>query len=159
MAVFYRKYQDNRKTSGTYGKWYGRSVILENVSTKAMAREISHSTTVTYSDVLAVITELAEVMKNHLQSSHKVTIDGIGSFKVGLRTLPADTSADFGAQNVIGYRVNYQPEKHFVPNGEKTEKGNRKGSFVKDLLDGISSKEAPKNAVTDEPAADAKAGA
>lgn len=147
MAVFYRKYQDKRNGSATFGKWYGHSVMLNVVSTKQLAQEIAHSTTVTYADVVAVLAETAQVMKQHLQSSHKVVLDGVGSFKVGLSTAPAKTSAEFGAQNIKGYRINYAPEVHFVGSGQVSEKNRRKGIFVKDLLDGITAKEAPKNAV------------
>ncbi len=149
MAVLYRKYQENRNTSPNYGKWYGRSVILNTVSTKDLANEISHSTTVTYADVVAVLAETSQALKRHLQNSDKVVLDGIGSFKVGLSTLPANSSADFSAQNVKGYHINYAPEIHFVASGQTAEGTKRSGYYVKDLLDGISATEAPKNAVVD----------
>lgn len=149
MAVLYRKYQNNNESSKTYGKWYGRSVVINTVSTADLAEEISHATTVTKADILAVLAETTQVMKSHLQNSDKVVLDGLGSFKVGLTTAAANTSADFGAQNITGYHINYAPEVHFVTNGQVSASGHRMGSFVKDLLDGISAKEAPKNTVTD----------
>lgn len=80
MAVFYRKYQEKREGNKNFGKWYGRSVILNTVSTKDLASEISHATTVTYADVLAVLAGASEAMKQHLQNSQKVVLDGIGAF-------------------------------------------------------------------------------
>ena len=148
MAVFYRKYQDKRNGSSSFGKWYGRSVMLNVVSTKELAEEIAHATTVTYADVVAVLAETSQALKRHLQNSHKVELDGIGSFKVGLSTSGANTSAEFGAQNVKGFRINYSPEVHFVGNGQVSEKNHRKGTFVKDLLYGVTAKEAPKNALS-----------
>lgn len=147
MAVFYRKYQDQRAGSKGYGKWYGRSVMLNVVSTKQLAEEIAHATTVTYADVLAVLAETSQALKQHLQNSHKVVLDGIGAFSVGLCTAPANTSADFGAQNIKSFHINYAPEVYFVGNGKVSEKNRRQGTFVKNLLNGISAKEAPKNAV------------
>lgn len=147
MAVFYRKYQNKRDGSATFGKWYGRSVMLNVVSTKELAEEIAHATTVTYADVVAVLAETSQALKRHLQSSHRVVLDGIGSFKVGLSTSAANTSAEFGAQNVKSFHVNYAPEVHFMGNGQVSEKNRRKGTFVKDLLYGVTAKEAPKNAV------------
>ncbi len=149
MAVFYRKYQDNREGSKGYGKWYGRSVILNTVSTKELAEEIAHATTVTYADVVAVLAETSQALKKHLQNSHKVVLDGIGSFSVGLSTAPANTSADFGAQNIKRFHINYAPEVYFVGNGKVSEKNRRQGTYVKSLLNGISAKETPKNAVDD----------
>ena len=154
MSVLYRKYQDKRSGAATFGKWYGKAVVLNNVTTKELAEEIAHSTTATYADTLAVLNELSVALRRHLLNSDRVEIDGIGAFKVGLCTAPANTSADFGAQNIKSYHVNYQPFKRFVGNGQVTEKNRRKGTFVYDLIDGVTAKEAAKNAVDATPADD-----
>ena len=157
MAIHYRKVQEQRQGLTTSGKWYGRAVFVDTVGTKDLASEISHATTVTYSDVVAVLAEMAVVLKNHLQNSQKVVLDGIGSFKVGLVTMPADTSADFNSSKISGYRILYAPERYFVAKGV-TENGNRGGFYVTRLLDGVTAKETPKNTVVDAPAADDAAG-
>lgn len=149
MAICYRKVQEKRESNDNYGKWYARSVVMEVVSTKQLAEEISHATTVTYADVLAVLAETAAIMKGHLQNSHKVVLDGIGSFRVGINTKPAEKSADFDSSKVVGYHIVYAPERKFTVRGFN-EKGNRTGFFTKNLLQGITAKEAPKNAVVDE---------
>lgn len=154
MSVLYRKIQDKRNGSATFGKWYGKAVMLNNVTTKQLAEEIAHSTTTTYADTLAVLNELSVALRRHLLNSDRVEIDGIGAFKIGLRTAPANTSADFGAQNIKSYHVNYQPFKRFVGNGKVTEKNRRSGTFVSDLIDGVTAKEAAKNAVDATPAED-----
>ena len=148
MAIRYRKVQNKRQGSATFGKWYGKAVIMDVISTKDLAAEISHSTTVTYADVIAVLAETAVAMKNHLQNSQKVVLDGIGSFRVGLATKPAESSADFDSSKVAGYRIVYAPERRFNATGSN-ENGNRTGFYVKDLLEGVSTKEAPKNAVVE----------
>ena len=148
MAIHYRKVQEQRQGLTTSGKWYGRAVIVDTVGTKDLASEISHATTVTYSDVVAVLAEMAVVLKNHLQNSQKVVLDGIGSFRVGIRTVPANTSAEFDSNKISGYRIIYSPERHFNATGAN-EQGNRTGFYVKDLLEGITAKETPKNPVVD----------
>lgn len=154
MSVLYRKFQDKRNGASTFGKWYGKAVMLNNVTTKQLAEEIAHSTTATYADTLAVLNELSVALRRHLLNSDRVEIDGIGAFKVGLSTAAANTSAEFGAQNIKGYHVNYQPFKRFVGNGKVTEKNRRSGTFVYDLIDGVTAKEAAKNAVDATPADD-----
>ena len=149
MSVRYRKVQEKRAGNKNFGKWYGRAVHLNNVSTKELAEEIAHSTTATYADTLAVLNELSVALRRHLINSDRVEIEGIGAFKVGIRTVAAKTSADFGAQNVKGYKVLYQPFKRFVGNGQVTEKNRRAGNFVMNLLEGVTVQEAPKNFVTD----------
>ena len=149
MSVRYRKVQEKREGNKNYGKWYGRAIVLNNVTTKELAEEISHSTTATLSDTLAVLNELSVALRRHLLNSDRVEIEGIGAFKVGIRTVAAATSADFGAQNVMSYRINYQPFKRFVPNGQVTDHNRRAGNFVMNLLEGVTVQEAPKNFVTD----------
>ena len=149
MSVRYRKVQEKREGNKNYGKWYGRAIVLNNVTTKELAEEISHSTTATLSDTLAVLNELSVALRRHLLNSDRVEIEGIGAFKVGIRSVAAKTSADFGAQNIKSYRINYQPFKRFVPNGQVTEQNRRAGNFVMNLLEGVTVQEAPKNFVTD----------
>ena len=149
MSIRYRKYQEKREGNKNYGKWYGRAVHLNNVTTKELAEEIAHATTATYADTLAVLNELSVALRRHLLNSDRVEIEGLGAFKVGIRTVAAATSADFGAQNVKGYKVLYQPFKRFVGNGQVTDKNRRAGNFVMNLLEGVTVQEAPKNFVTD----------
>lgn len=158
MAISYRKVQNKQTSSRTFGKWYGRAIIMDEISTKKLAEEISHSTTVTYADVCAVLAGMSNAMRGHLQNSHKVTLDGIGSFRVGLKTLPADNSSEFDSTKIAGYHIVYTPEKHFTTTGSN-EAGNRTGFYTADLLVGITAKEAPKNDVVDAPAADTGEGA
>ncbi len=121
---------------------------MDTVTTKELAEEISHSTTVTYADVMAVLTETAESLKSHLAGSDKVQLDGLGSFRVGLSTSGAESASEFGANNVIGYHIVYTPERTFTVTGVNNA-GNRTGYYTKTLLQGISAKEAPKNDVED----------
>lgn len=148
MAIRYRKVQNKHEKSATFGKWYGRAVIMDQISTKELADEISHATTVTYADVLAVLAETAVFMRKHLQDSHKVVLDGIGAFRVGITTKPAATSAEFDSSKISGYHIVYTPERRFTVTGTN-DKGNRVGFYVKNLLDGVTAKESPKNAVVD----------
>lgn len=63
------------------------------------------------SDVLAVLTELVEVMTDQLQDSKTVKINGLGSFKLGVRSIGADTEEKFTiTRNVTGLRVRFLAE-------------------------------------------------
>ena len=140
MAVLYRKQKVTLKGKA-YGQWFGRAVSLGAVTTRQLSEEIAHSTTVTRSDVMAVLIELFEVMKQHLQNSETVQLDEIGSFKVGFRSVPAKTEKEFTASNVKSFHILYRPFTNFVANGQVSAKGKRKGAYVKSLLEGISVKE------------------
>ena len=51
MSIRFRVMQNKMKGTNNFGKWYGRATVLDEVSTRNLADEISHSTTVTYADV------------------------------------------------------------------------------------------------------------
>ncbi|HCC87266.1 MAG TPA: hypothetical protein DEQ17_03270 [Prevotella sp.] len=148
MAIFYRKQQFKIEGSQSYGKWFGKAVSMGDVDTRQLAEEISHSTTVTRSDIMAVLIELFEAMKRHLQASHTVVLDEIGSFKVGIKCKATEKAEDFTSSKISGYRVLFKPDTKFVANGQISLKGKRKGSFVKSLLEGVKAEELP-SATTD----------
>jgi len=147
MAVMYKLYQDTKATSKFKGKWYARALITDVVNTDMLAEKIQRNCSVKKSDVKAVLTELVEVMNDELQASHRVKLEGFGSFKIGLVTKPADTVKDFSAAtNVVGMRVNFMPETH-VDKSSRTR--------TKMFIAGASVREAPRyNVEKEESSAD-----
>ena len=144
MAVRYVLYQDNRAESKNRGKWYARAVYSKKPKTlKLMAAKIQENVSVKASDVKAVLEEMVNVLKEWLQDSNRVKIEGLGSFKIGLKTKPADTAKDFSAaKHVVGSRVNFQPETHW-----SAADGNRRRKV---FLEGLSVEETPVNDVVKE---------
>lgn len=146
MSVRYKKEMGKSVGGPAANKWYGRAVSMGRVTTTDLAEEISHSTTVTRADIMAVLIELTQVMKKHLQNSMTVELEGLGDFRVGLKTKAVDKAEDFTAANIYGYQILYHPEVKFVANGQLSEKGKRKGTYVKTMLDGISVQLLPSSA-------------
>ena len=145
MAVKYKLYQDNRKESKNKGMWYARAIVSGMLDTKKIAQMIQTNVSVKKSDVLAVLDELVEVMTIWLGEGYRVKLDGFGSFKVGLKTKPAESAKEFSAaKHVVGSRVNFQPETHW------SAADGKKRSRV--FLDNLKVEETPVNAVvkTDE---------
>ena len=140
MALLYRLYQNKRKNSEFNGKWYARAIFTNMIDLDGIAERIQRNSTAKKSDCLAVLTEMVEVLRDELQASHSVHINGLGYFRMGLNTAPANTASDFNVQeNILGVRVN------FVPEGKGgSQKGSKKSFYLKD---GLKIKEAPKNAV------------
>lgn len=124
MAVKYKIYQNNRK--GAFkGKWYARAVHEGTVTTDDLADIMQDNCTVKRSDILAVLSELVEVMSTQLQNSMRVKLDRFGTFKLGICTTPANTAKDFtAANNVKSIHVLFQPELRI------DAKGNRSQSFI-----------------------------
>lgn len=140
MAVFYKLYQDNRDNSKFKGQWYARAVHTGTVGIDELADEMQANCTVKRADIVAVLSELVETMKTHLQMSHRVKLDRLGTFKIGMSTKPSKTVKEFTASdNVKSVHVLFQPETRIEK--DKTR--------VRALLSGCKVRELPKNNVED----------
>ena len=141
MAVLYKLYQDNRDTSSHKGEWYARAKTLDTVTLNEIAQRIQDNTTAKKADALAVLTEMVEVVRDYLQKSYRVKIDGLGSFKMSLKTSPAPTAKEFSAsKNIKSMRALFQEDVTVVKNGMRH----------RSLSSGATAKELPKNAVGEE---------
>ena len=105
MAVKYKIYQSKRNDRFK-GRWYARAVHEGTVTTDDLADIMQDNCTVKRSDILAVISELVEVMRTQLQNSMRVKLDRFGTFKLGISTTSAEKAKDFtpGA-NIKGIHV------------------------------------------------------
>ena len=144
MSVRFKKVQNKILGSASYNKWFGRVVTLGNVGTNALAEELSHSTTVTRADIKAVLDELAVTLRSHLLNSQSVHLDGIGTFRVGIRSIATESEKDFNASKIKGFHIVYQPERTAIAKVMDKD-GNNKSVFVKDLLYGAVAEEMPKS--------------
>lgn len=125
MGIQYVTYQDNRKNGNQM--WYGRAVHPSTVDLDVIAERIQRTCSMTKGDVLAVLTEMVSVMRDELQNSNKVKIDGLGTFYITLRTKGALAVEDFNANdNVTGFNVRFLAEGR-VQNGK----------LVRTFIDGI----------------------
>ena len=141
MAVLYKLYQDNRDTSTHKGEWYARAKTLDTVTLNEIAQRIQDNTTAKKADALAVLTEMVEVERDYLQKSYRVKIDGLGSFKMSLKTSPAPTAKEFSAsKNIKSMRALFQEDVTVDKNGMRH----------RSLSSGATAKELPKNAVGEE---------
>ena len=139
MSVFYRLHQDQSTGTKRSGKWYARAVPTAVISTRQLAEIVQRNCTVKKSDVMAV--ELVEVMKDQMQDSKRVKLDGFGSFKIGIESKGAATAAKFAvAEHIKGLHVVFMPER------TKDTAGNRSKQF----LQGAKVEELPLNTVVKE---------
>lgn len=108
MAKF-RKVKNNRKNSPTRGMIYGRAVVNRVVHTSAIAKNITERCTVTEPDILAVINALMTEISANIAEGNKVVLDNFGSFKLGIRTSPAENAKKFTRANIKNMYVIYTP--------------------------------------------------
>ena len=141
MSVFYRLHQDQSTGTKRSGKWYARAVPTACIGTRQLAEIIQRNCTVKRSDVMAVLEELVEVMKDQMQDSKRVKLDGFGSFKIGIESKGAETAAKYSvAEHVKGLHVVFMPERTTDSGGNKS----------KQFLQGARVEELPLNTVVKE---------
>ena len=141
MSVFYRLHQDKSVGTKRSGKWYARMVPTAVVDTRKLAEIIQRNCTVKKADVLAVIDELVETMRDQMQDSKRVKLDGFGSFKIGIKSKGAATAKAFTVQeNIEDLHVVFTPER------THDDAGNRSKQF----LQGATVEELPSNSVVKE---------
>ena len=134
--IKYTGVQNKIEGSVNYGKWYAKAEYGETVSTEALCEEIAHSTTVTEADARALLTELKVVLRQHLQNGDVVKLDGIGLFRVGIKSALADTLDTLDDNKIKGYSIRFLPESTFTATGVN-KKGNRVGFRTYKLLQGV----------------------
>ena len=141
MSIFYRLHQNNMADSKMYGKWYGRAVHTSTTKLEQLADEIQANTTAKTADVYAVPKELVNVVHRELLASHRVKIEGLGTFKATFSSAGADSAKEYNAKDCIKkFRIIFQPEYSRDEFGHRTTH----------LLRGAKAQELPKNDVVKE---------
>jgi len=110
MSIYYKigkiKNPVTKKVS-----YFPKAHMMATISTEQMAERIQRNCTVKKSDVLAVLSELAEVLNDELQNSNRVRLNGIGCFKMGIISKSSEKPSEVStSNNVKGVKVIFQPE-------------------------------------------------
>ena len=99
--INYRLVQDKSSNPRKSGKWYAKAVIGQTVTTDQIADRIQKNCSMKKSDVVAVLSELAEVIADIVKESQRAQLDGIGCFKAGLSSRGAESEDKFEVQKHI----------------------------------------------------------
>lgn len=110
MTIFIKKYQSQSKDERKNGKWYARPKYIGTVDERDLAKKIEKESTVAEADVLAVLSALVSVMDSELKDSKRVRLTGLGTFKMGISTKPADEEDKFTVRNITKSRVLFTPD-------------------------------------------------
>ena len=89
--AFYKKVFNEK-----FGVYYPAAVVVgQPVPVKKVAERLSRMCTVTYADVMAVLGELPGVMADYMAQGKSVRLDGLGTFRLTLKTRGVADEADF----------------------------------------------------------------
>ena len=86
MSVIYKGQQSVLATKEGKRLFYPRVVLMGSVSTNQIAAEIAELSSLSKGDTKNVIDNLVTVMTRHLQASESVTLDGLGTFRLTMRS-------------------------------------------------------------------------
>lgn len=91
-------------------KFYASAKADGEVSFKALAKEIaSAGSTVSDSDMLAVLNDLNKLLIKHLSEGKIVRFGDFGSFQVSVSSTGAETEAKFTSSNITGNKIQFRP--------------------------------------------------
>ena len=111
MALYSLYQNKNEHMTGSYQKWYARPVVTGLKSLTDVAKEIQENTTAKEADAYAVLKEMKNVLIKWLQEGYRIKIDGLGSFKLGMRSKGVSAVSDFTVnENIKSTRVIFIPE-------------------------------------------------
>lgn len=105
---FYKK-SFNKKQ----GSYFPRAIVQgKPVGTEVIAKDLSKISTVSNSDVQAVLGDIAGVMHTRMSQGKSVHIKGLGYFRYALTTTGVKTLEEFDfAKQVKAVRVEFIPER------------------------------------------------
>lgn len=91
-------------------KFYASAKADGEVSFKALAKEIAGAgSTVSDTDVLAVLNDLTKALVKYLAEGKIVRFGDFGSFQVSVSSNGAETAEKFTASNITGNKIQFRP--------------------------------------------------
>ena len=104
------------------GVYYPRAVVQgKPVETETIAKDLAKISTVSNSDVQAVLGDIAGVMHTRMAQGKSVHITGLGYFRYVLDTVGVDSLEAFDFEKQVkAVRVEFIPERTRLANGTYT---------------------------------------
>src|SRR5574344_1809195 len=96
--------------SRTDEKYFARTRKTGKIGMNEIAEEIQRNCSATCGDVKLVLTELTDVIRDHLLNGEEVIIDGLGSFHIKVISDSVTDPADFKESNIHGVHLRFRQE-------------------------------------------------
>lgn len=112
MAVLFQAFQSVLADKSGKKLFYPRVVRVATVNTAQLAKEVAAYSSLTAGDVKSAIDNLITVMTTHLQASESVALDGLGTFRMVMKSggKGAETADEVSASQATLY-VRFTPAK------------------------------------------------
>lgn len=109
----------NNLASPPETKYYPCAVHQGVVGLNRLSSIVASQSTVSRADCYAVIVALTQAIADSLSQGNIVKIDELGTFRITLQGLPADSPDDIGKSNIKGAKIIYKPAQDFKENLKK----------------------------------------
>jgi predicted histone-like DNA-binding protein len=120
MTLLYKPVKSTMPTKDGEYLWYPRIVkIGRMITTQDLAVAISKASSLSEGDVHNVIRNLMSVMRFHLQNSHSVQLDGLGSFTIKAQTTGngAETAEKVHFKQINYLKIQFTPSYRRIGSG------------------------------------------
>ena len=105
-----KKYQSTNQKSTTFGKWYGRIVHTETLSTEQFVNHIcSHGSPFDRATITGVLVAACDCLVELVLDSKKVRLGDWGTFYLSAETEPGDSAEEFTDDNVKKVHLRFLP--------------------------------------------------
>jgi len=105
-----KKYQSTNQKSTTFGKWYGRIVHTETLSTEQFINHIcSHGSPFDRATITGVLVAACDCLVEQVLDSKKVRLGDLGTFYLSAETEPGDSAEEFTDDNVKKVHLRFLP--------------------------------------------------
>lgn len=106
------KYQNMNTVSPAYGKYYGRIVHTETLTTDEFANHISnHGSPFDRATILGVLAAACDCLVELTLDSKRVRLGDLGTFYMSAETEGADNAEDFTADNIKRVHLRFRPNQ------------------------------------------------
>ena len=128
MAVHIKLIKNNIKSSSSYGKYFAKAVSQGEVTFDEITAEACRNSGLSEGTVIAVVTDLQDIVKRKLRDGQTVVLPGIGRFSIRVESIGVDDPKDFNIRRHITRFV-----CGFLPAGRRIQGRH----ILYDLCDGV----------------------
>ena len=91
-------------------KFYAQAKARKEFTFRELSKEISEgSTTVSDTDVMAVLNDLTKILKRHLENGEMVRLGDFGTFQVALTSEGSETEEAFNSSLIKSKKIAFRP--------------------------------------------------
>ena len=128
MAVHIKLIKNNIKSSSSYGKYFAKTVSQGEVTIREIMEEACRNSHLSEGSVIAVVTELEDLLKEKLGEGQTVILPGIGRFSLRVESIGVDDPKEFNIRRHITRII-----CGFLPAGRRTQSHH----IVYDFCEGV----------------------